>query len=168
MQQVAILLLVLLGGITLLALFIALTLLFPAPIRRTRRNLETGLGRSLLLGLVNFAFFAVLALVFASIAEDTSGLVAGIFIFLTAIILFALMVLALLGLVAFTNLLGERLGGGGTPFTKNVRGGALLFLAGLAPYVGWFIFTPLIVLTGFGAAILALVRRRREETVVEE
>ena len=163
MEQIGIILLVLLGGVTILALFLALTLLFPAAIAKIRRNLETGLGRSLLLGLVNFIFFAVLALVFSRIAEETGGFVAGVFIFMAAVILLVLTVLIVFGLVSFANILGERVGGETNPFQSILRGGTLLLLAGLAPYIGWFIFTPLVIWTGLGAAISALIRRQRQE-----
>ncbi|NOY99845.1 MAG: hypothetical protein GXP40_11720 [Chloroflexi bacterium] len=158
----AVLLLVVLGSIAVIALFAALTLLIPAPVEKTRLNLEAALGRSLLLGLVNFIFFAVLTALFTWIAQETSGLVAGISIFLAGVIVLALSLFTLLGLVALANLLGARMDGSKTPFTSHLRGGALLILAGLAPYVGWFVFTPLAAWAGLGAAISAIVRKKDE------
>ncbi|MCP4142275.1 MAG: hypothetical protein GY755_18725 [Chloroflexi bacterium] len=161
MEILAIIFLVPLGGITIVALFAALNLLLPEAIAKTRVNLEKTLGRSLLLGVVNFIFFAILALVFVWLAEQ-SGNLGGIFFFLAGIIIVGVTSFVLLGLSAFAALLGERIGSGKTPFASDLRGGALLLLAILAPYVGWFIFAPLILWTGFGAAISALVRKKKE------
>ncbi|MCF6278268.1 MAG: hypothetical protein L3J16_05895 [Anaerolineales bacterium] len=161
MEILGIALLVPLGGITIIALFAALTLLLPAPIEKTRNTLEIALGRSLLLGVVNFTFFIILALGFFWISQNSGEILGGIFIFLAALILLGLAIFGIIGLTASANLLGERIGGEKTPFASYVRGGALLLLAALAPYVGWFLFTPLILWAGLGAAISALVRKRK-------
>ncbi len=163
MEILGIILLVPLGGITIIALFAALTLLLPTPIAKTRANLENSLWRSLLLGVVNFIFFAVLGLIFFWLSERSGKGLGGIFIFFAGVIIIGIAIFALLGVTAFANLLGERMGGGKTAFTSDLRGGTLLLLAGLAPYVGWFIFLPLVLWTGFGAAIAALLRRKVKE-----
>jgi len=165
MEILAITLLVPLGGITIIALFGALSLLIPTPIEKARTYLENSSGRSLLLGVVNFIFFGVLAALFISLAERAGDILGGILALLTGIIIVGFAIFAIIGLTAFATLLGERIDGGKTAFTSNLRGGALLVLASLAPYVGWFIFLPLILWAGFGAAISALLRR--EKAVVE-
>ena len=167
MEILGILLLVPLGAATIIALFAALLLLIPTPIEKTRSILENSLGRSLLLGVVNFIFFALLAMGFGWLAQNTGDLLSGIFIFLAAIILFGFAIFSILGLTAFANLFGERIGGGESPFASNLRGGTLLLLAGLAPYVGWFIFTPLVIWAGFGAAISALIQKRKKVSKIE-
>lgn len=60
MEILGILVLVTLSGITTIALITALNLLIPVPIALTRQILENSPGRSLLLGAVNFIFFALL------------------------------------------------------------------------------------------------------------
>ena len=167
MEILGIILLIPLGVITIIALFAALILLFPTPIEKTRLNIENSLGRSLLLGLVNFIFFALIAALLASVAENADDLPGALLYLLAGIILLGLIIFALLGLTAFANIFGERMGDGKTPFTSNLRGGTLLLLAGLAPYIGWFIFTPLMLWTGFGAAISALIHRKKA-TPLEE
>lgn len=77
MEILGILLLVPLGGITVIALFAALTLLIPAPIEKTRLALEGAPGRSLLLGVVNFIFFALLATGFFWLAQSSGPSLAG-------------------------------------------------------------------------------------------
>jgi len=168
MEILGILLLVPLSGITIIALFAALTLLFPAPIEKTRLTLENGLGRSFLLGLVNFIFFAALAGLFGWLAQPTGSLLSGVLMLLVGLIVFGLAIFAIFGLTAFANVLGERMGSGKTPFTSILRGGILLLLAGLAPYVGWFIFTPLVLLVGLGATISTLVHKRDRASSTEE
>lgn len=168
MEILAIILLVPLGGITIIALLGAVNLLLPSPVAKTHNNLEEAPGRSLLLGLVNFIFFGLLAVVFFWLSEQSGSFGRGIFILISIIILVGVAIFALLGLSAFAKLLGERIGNAKTPFASDLRGGALLLLAALAPYVGWFLFLPLVLLTGFGAAISALVRRKPKELPAEE
>jgi len=161
MEILGILLLVPLGGATIIALFGALSLLIPMPIEKIRSNLENVLGRSLLLGVVNFIFFALLAMGLGWLAQNSGDVLGGILIFLAVVIVFGFVIFATLGLASFANLLGDLIGGGKTPFVANLRGGALLLLAGLAPYVGWFIFAPLALWAGFGAAISAFFRKEK-------
>jgi glucan phosphoethanolaminetransferase (alkaline phosphatase superfamily) len=158
------LLVILVGGLSLLALFAALVLLFPKQIMRTQLVLENTGGRSLLLGLVNFIFFGLLVILGVWLAQKTSGVLAGIFILLSGVIALAIAVLMLTGLVALAQLLGVRIGDETTPFRTILRGGGLLLLAGLAPYLGWFLFAPLAAWGGLGAAIQALVLRRKSDS----
>ena len=73
-----------------------------------------------------------------------------------------------IGLVAaLLTLLGARLGVEAPPFVTTTRGGGLLLLAMLAPYVGWFLFTPLAVWAGLGGAISALIRKREPSPAAE-
>jgi len=46
------------------------------------------------------------------------------------------------------------------PLSANLRGGLLLTLAGLTPFLGWYLFTPFALLTGLGAAIMTTFRQR--------
>jgi len=162
------LLLVLFGIASLLAFFAALILLLPAPIEKTRATLEGNGGRALLLGLVNFIFFGMIALLCVWLAEKVGGVVAGIFILVGGLVTLALAVLALIGLVALAQLLGTRMGSETTPFLTTLRGSGLLLLAGLAPYIGWFLFTPLAVWAGLGAAIQTAIPRRKTPLPAEQ
>lgn len=161
-------LLVAVGVITIVALLAAINLLLPKPVEKVLKNLEESLGRSTLLGLVNFLFFGGLFILFIWLADMLENVVAGIFVFLASLIGLGIIVLAVFGLAAFANLLGDRIGDAGSPFKTNIRGGLLLVLAGIAPYVGWFLFTPLAVWAGLGAAIQAFLRRKNAPAPVEE
>jgi hypothetical protein len=127
-------------------------------------TLESSPGRSLLLGLVNFVF-AGIAIGLLLLPTRVGGIVAGIFVFLAGLVGMALIGLLLLGLVSAASLLGSRMGNR-TGEVKSVagtqlRGGALLLLACLTPFLGWFIFAPLVVWTALGAAIQTIFRRQR-------
>ena len=162
-----VLLVITFGGVSLLAFFAALMLLLPVPVTQTQGRLETSGGRSLLLGLVNFIFFGLLAVLGAWLAQQTGGLLAGILMLFAGIILLVLAAFILLGLVALASLLGGRIGPEASPFITVLRGGGLLLLAMLAPYVGWFLFTPLAVWAGLGAAISAILRKREASPATE-
>jgi hypothetical protein len=151
----------LLGGAGLISIFSIVRLLLPTLVERTRLALESSLGRSLLLGLVNFLFAGVLvALLIWS--TKIGGVVAGVSVFLAGLVGLIVIVLVMLGLVASTSLLGSRMGEAKSPIAAQLRGGALLLLACLTPYLGWFIFTPLVVWTALGAGIQSMLRRKSE------
>jgi hypothetical protein len=168
-QLINLILLIASGIVTVVALLAAINLLLPEPVQKVQLNLESSLGRSTLLGLVNFLFFGALIVLAAWLADKLGNVIAGVFVFLAGLIGLGVIVLAVFGLVAFANLLGNRIGGEpGTPFKANLHGGLLLVLAGIAPYVGWLIFTPLVVWAGLGAAIQAFIPRRSASVPVEE
>ncbi len=156
---VGLLLVILFGGAGLISILAIINLLIPAPVERTRAILETSLGRSLLLGLVNFLFAGVVGIVLALPAR-VGGIVAGIFVFLIGLVALAVVAFTLFGLVAVTSLLGSRIGETKSPITTHVRGGILLLLACLTPYLGWFVFTPLVLWTALGAAIQTIFRKK--------
>jgi hypothetical protein len=159
-EIIKILLVIVFSGLTLMALLAVITLLLPEPVQRTRQYVETALGRSLLLGLVNTLFAGVIVLVFLWLTQQTGGLLAGIFLLIAGISVLALVALLLLGLCALSGLLGSRMSENGTPFARSMRGAFLLLLAGLAPYIGWFVFTPLILLLSVGAGVQVVLQRR--------
>lgn len=147
-------------GITLLASLEAIMLLFPLPVERTRQNLENSLGRSLLLGLVNFIFVAIIAVLFAWLGDELENVLGGILVVIVLVILVGFVLLAILGLSALSSLVGQRMGEAKSPVAALRRGGLLLILSGMAPYVGWFVFTPLILWASFGAGIQSMLRRK--------
>ncbi len=155
------LLLIVIGGAGLISVFIIVNLLLPVPVARTRAALETSLGRSLLLGLVNdlFAFVLVAGIIWLA-QQAGGGIVAGILGLLALLILLAVGLFTVLGLAALSNVLGIRIGQNG--INSVTRGSILLLLAGLTPYLGWFIVTPLTLLTALGAAIQAIFRGKEK------
>lgn len=151
---------VLFGSAGLISILAAVNLLFPAPVRRAREALEASLGRAFLLGLVNGLFVLVIGALFMRLGEGVGGIIGAILILLLLCLLLGLVVFLTIGLSAFTQLVGERMSPGKSAFANHLRGGILIVLAGLTPYLGWFVFTPFVLFTGLGAAIQSLLRRK--------
>jgi hypothetical protein len=174
MQILGLTILILSGGVCLIALLAALHLLLPAPVEKARLKLEGSLGRSFLLGLVNLIFFGAIALLLAWLANLIRDSWAGPFALLMVVLMFvalvialALAVFALNGFTALASLLGERIGAAKSPFWSDARGGLLLVLACATPYLGWYIFTPFAVCLAVGASVLALFQRKPPAPVEE-
>lgn len=166
MQILITILLILFSGVTLLALLGALHLLLPIPIEKAHQKLENALGLSFLLGLVNLIFFIVIIALCIYLGKLTGGgSVASIPVFFAALILAVLAVFTLVGLVAMAKMLGERMGKNQSPLWCDLSGGLILIMAGLAPYIGWFVFTPAVVCASLGSAILAFFQRKQKVTV---
>ena len=157
---VLLILLILLGGAGLISIFTIINLLLPTFVEQTRSILETSPGRSLLLGLVNF-IFAVVAISLLLWATRVGSIVAGISVFFAGLVGLAFTGLLLLGLVSAASLLGIRTGETKSVVGTYLRGGGILLLACLTPFLGWFVFTPLVVWTTLGAAIQTILHRQR-------
>jgi hypothetical protein len=173
MQILGLILLVLLGGVTLIAMLAAIHLLLPCPVEKARLKLDTALGTSFLLGLVNMLFFSAIAAMLIWLTQLTRDQSFGIAPFLDAVL--AILALAILvttavfvlnGFVAMATLFGSRLGETKSPFIRDLRGGLLLVLACLTPYIGWYIFTPVVICMGLGASVLALFQKKPKVTAV--
>ena len=167
---------VLFCGLTGVALLAAVNLFLPVKVQAIRARLEGRLRRSFVAGLLTlFILGALLILlgyiinlpVFKSHPTPNSSaielgrfLLPGIFVLLFALDAFSLVVLNVLGLAALAGDLGHRVGNDGNGFKSHLLGALLLILAGLAPYLGWFVFAPVAVCTGLGAAVQEIVLRR--------
>lgn len=144
----------------LISMLAAVNLLLPAPVQRAREALETSFGRAFLLGLVNGLFILVAGGLLLRLGEGMGGIIGAILILLLLCLALGLVVFLAIGLTAFTKLVGERMGAGRSVFGNHLRGSALIVLAGLTPYLGWFVFTPFVLFAGLGAAIQAAIRRK--------
>ncbi|MBN1305594.1 MAG: hypothetical protein JXA13_14240 [Anaerolineales bacterium] len=165
MELLGLILLVIFSAVTLLAALEAITLLFPDQITRVRQTLEASLARSFLLGLVNLIFFSAIILVLIWLTEQTGPVVSSLAAAGALLILVGLVGLLFIGLCALTSLVGQRMETGKPPLQAQRRGGLLLILVGLAPFIGWFLFTPLILSAGLGAAIQTMLQRRPKERI---
>ncbi|MFZ1040812.1 MAG: hypothetical protein WAN58_05835 [Anaerolineales bacterium] len=161
---IGLLFIIIFGGLGLISIFVVINLLLPVPIERTRAALETSPARSLLLGLINFLCVGVLDALLIWLAQLTSSVkvVSGILVIIGGLITLALTLLAFLGLASLADLLGQHMGEPKTEFQAIMRGGVLLLLAALTPFIGWFAFTPLVIFVSLGAAIQAIVRRNEK------
>ena len=156
------------GGAGLISIFVVTSVLLPALLERTRTALETSPGRSLLVGVINFLCVGVLDALLIWLAQLAGSIkiVSGILVIIGGLMTSVLALLAFLGLASLADLLGHHIGEPKNEFVAILRGGVLLFLAGFTPFIGWFAFTPLAVLTALGAAIQTFFRRQPKiETV---
>ena len=162
-RTVGLIILVIFSGAGLISILLIVNLLLPGPVRRTREALEASAGRSLLLGGVNFLFAAlVMALLLWLTQQSGGGILSGILAVIAALIALGLLLMMVLGLASLAGLIAMRTGETASPFGSYLRGGLLLVLAGLTPYLGWFIFTPLAIWTGLGGAIQTVLRRKEK------
>ncbi|OGO10341.1 MAG: hypothetical protein A2Y93_05440 [Chloroflexi bacterium RBG_13_68_17] len=142
---------VLAAGVSLVALFAVGGGLFPRQLAWTRQAAEGQATRSFLVGLVNTVFVIALAMGAGALGEAT-GLS---FLPILSVLLLAILIIgATFGLMGMAELVGERLFPASRPLRRTLVGGAILLLACLAPYVGWFGLFPYTVLRGLGGFIL--------------
>jgi hypothetical protein len=174
MEILGMVLFVLVGGAAFNALLVTVSLLLPVPVEAARQKLEGNLRRVFLVGMINLVFlFGLLVLlvyIFTLFAKPVPsgmtidlGQIIGPGIFMTLAVLLALTVLAftLRGLSALASLLGSRIGPARSQFWSEARGGMLLVLACLTPYVGWFVFTPFVLSLALGASVMTLMKKKQ-------
>jgi len=138
-------------GLTLVALFVAMGALFPRQIADVKSKSSDMPGRSFLVGLINVVFLSVI------IAALSGG---GDFPQFVALLLFAILAIGLVfGLAGIGPLIGERL----LPESSSVRqagwGAAIMVVASLTPFIGWFLLFPYLSFRGLGAFLLSLFAR---------
>jgi len=138
--------------ISLPALLVGLNLLMPGTTIRVQVRLRETPGKSFGLGAVLTAVLLIIILITVQIPGPGQAFAFGL-----AIIG---MGLGCLGAAGMARLLGERI----RPLAKpnsdmmNLLRGAIVYeLACLVPFVGWFIFAPLVGMTVLGSAVFALI-----------
>lgn len=159
--------LVFVSVISLAAFFSVLGLFFPRRIERAKEIGETALWRSFLVGLVNFIFFATVALALFALGDRLGG--KQILGLLGLVILLPIAVGLVFGLAGMVQLVGDKF----APETDKqlihtIWGTALLALACGLPFVGWFGLLPFIGLVGLGALILSLFSRESKLVATAE
>ena len=162
-EPLGILLVFLVVGACVLALFVVLAALFPSAVERARDSASSRPGRAFLLGLVNFVFVAAIIAILAGVAQRT-GFQA---IMVVALILLILLVIGLsFGMAGMAGLLGVRLFPAASPLKQQTLGALALTLACAAPYVGWFGLLPYIGMRGLGGFLLGWFSARNSAEVV--
>jgi len=162
---------ILLGGITIIAMLGTFDLFFPKPVTRARQKLESAPGKSFLVGLVNVIFWLVVLVLWFEWTQANGGpdrmpyLIGTILVILLII---GLIIPGIPGLVALAGLTGQRWNAYSSPLGQNLRGGLLLVLSCLTPYVGWFIFTPALLCTAIGAGLLTFFQREKKTPVLND
>ena len=150
--------LVLLAGFA--AYFLVLNALFAPRVTKIRSIAQSMPGRSFGIGLVNFLFFAVIALVLLSIAENAGPFIRGV-LTIPAIVILALLAVALsLGLAGMSGMIGERIFPDLSGWKQTLWGTVCLSLACALPFVGWFLLLPYVGFVGIGAVLLGFLQSR--------
>jgi len=150
-QGIGMLVLLIVVGTSLVALFAVMGVLFPRTLERTRAAVEELPARSFLIGLVNVLFVLAIVVGLGALRNSMGP---------SYLDLLALLVLAILavgvtfGLAAVVQAVGGRLLPGRSQLAQRTWGAVALVLACLTPYVGWFGLLPYLALTGLGAFIL--------------
>jgi hypothetical protein len=148
----------------LIALFSALMLLLPGPVRQAQTNLEDHPWRSILLGVLNFTgAVLILVLLFALVGHDQH--LQAVILPVIFLVGMAIAIPTVIGLCAAIIVVSARLGELRRPLWTYLRGGGLLLLACLTPLIGWFIFTPLVLWASMGSVIGILVRPGAPKTL---
>lgn len=168
MEPIVLILLLIVGIpvsiVALVALFAALMLLLPEPIRQARVNLEEHPWRSIFLGILNFIGAAIILALLITLSNNSWELrpiVNPIIVLVTM----AIAIPMVIGLCATIMLVGTRLGEARRPLWTYLRGGGLLLLACVVPFIGWFVFAPLLLWASMGAVIGILVRPKAPEVL---
>jgi hypothetical protein len=162
MEMLGLVFLTLFVGVTLIAMLTAIGLLLPLSVERARQKLELNTWKSFLVGLVNLIFWLVVVILFFVWTQANGGpqILAFVIALVLLILLFAAVIVpGIPALSALAQVLGARMGETKSPLRRDLRGGLLLVLACLTPYLGWFLFFPAILCTAIGAGLLALFLR---------
>ncbi|MCL4869438.1 MAG: hypothetical protein KJ063_10740 [Anaerolineae bacterium] len=156
------LLIALFSGWTFMAFLVAIGLLLPRFTDVSAQVLRTMPGRSFLLGLVNGLFLGLIAVVLFQIGQRIGGFFGGMFGLTGLIILLGLLGLSALSLAGMAWLMHQRLYGDAAATLPTLLCTTLILIsAGFAPIAGWFILTPLALILGLGATLIALVQQVR-------
>lgn len=143
----------------LIAYFLVAGALFPQRLAKTRSLINSAPGRSFGVGLVNFVFFTVIAVVLFSLAENTGPFIKGLLTIPALLITAFLLVMLSFGLSATAGLLGERIFPELPAWKQSACGTICLSFACAVPFVGWFLLLPYTGLIGIGAFILGFFQR---------
>lgn len=150
---------IILLSVGLVAYFLALRVLFPRRIARTRAVAEQTPGRALAVGVVNALFFGIITFILLAIAGD-AGQVVKVILMIPALVFLGLLGIGFsCGLSGMAELVGERLAPAQTAFRRTLWGTLALGLGCGLPFVGWFLLLPYAGLVGLGAFILGFFWR---------
>jgi len=150
---------ILLLTISLAAYFLTVRAIFTKLVAKTQIVIGQMPGRALGLGLVNFLFFGVIAVVLLSLADKTGPVLKAILTVPAMCILAFLAVLLSIGLTGMVHTLGGRIFPDMDPWQRGIWTAVVLCFACALPFVGWFLLFPYLGLVGIGAAILSFFQK---------
>ena len=159
---VRLILVIVLLTIGLVAYFLVVNALFPQRVAKAKSIIQSMPARSFGIGLVNFVFFAVIALVLFSVAENMGPFIRGVLVIPAIVILAFLAIVLSLGLAGMATLIGERMFPDFSLWKQTLWGTVCLSLACALPFVGWFLLLPCVSFAGIGAVILGFFQRNNK------
>ncbi len=121
--------------------------LWPDGFERCMAVSRTGVGRSLLIGLVP----VIIATLLIAVLGKRLGPVPGI------LVSGAIIVWGFMGSAGFASVIGERLWANSEAWRQTRNGGLVLICCALVPVIGWFVILPLIAIAGMGVNVRALL-----------
>ena len=165
LEQLIVLILILLGcGIGIAALTVLCDVALARLVRRARATVSQMPVRALAIGTINFVFFGIIAFVLFALAQEAENSGAGEFAGLLRLIgaaeVLMLLLFLALGLTASARWVGEKIAPEANALRQIIFGIVLIELASLAPLVGWIMVPLAAFLLGYGAVIMAVVRRK--------
>jgi hypothetical protein len=156
------LLIIILLLVGLSAYFLVMNALFTPRVARTRSIAQSMPARAFGIGLVNFVFFTMIAVVLLSVAENAGPFIKGVLTIPAAFILALLAIVLSFGLAGMANTIGERIFPNLPAWKQTVWGTVCLTLACALPFVGWFLLLPYVGFIGIGAVILGIFQRENK------
>ena len=139
-------------GISLTSIGLLFAALFPAWVARGEGRLRAMPVRTTMVGLVLGGTGTIVSVVLMNAPVAAAKLV-GLFGF------FAVLLVCFVGAAGLARFIGSRLPSpedAARPWKAVIRGWAVLYLASVLPVIGWFLFLPLALFAGFGAAVLGM------------
>ena len=158
-QVFPILILIIISGMCLVALFLTLNAFFGRILERAKAVATERASRSFLTGLVNGLFLAAAGLAILAVGQNVGGAVLFVLAFLIGLVL---LLGVIFGITAMVLVLKERLFPGQLGNRPLMYAGSIGTLACLTPYIGWFGLFPYMIFRGMGAIVITLVEIRRE------
>lgn len=145
--------------IALSAYFLVIGALFTERASKTKNVIQRMQWRSFGLGMVNFLFFGVIALVLLSVSQNAAVFVRGVLTIPALVILVFLAVLLSIGLTGMVQSVGEQIFPDMTAWKRNIWSAVILCFACALPVFGWLLLFPFIGFVSIGAAILGFFQR---------
>jgi hypothetical protein len=142
------------GSLMLAAFFTVLAALFTDRIARVQAAASAMPGRSVVVGLVNWIFFAAVVMALLALSEWTKIRLLTIPALAVAVLV---VVAAIFGLAGVVELIGTRLLVHIPGPRRTGLGALVLAWACALPFIGWFALLPYVLAMGLGAVILSLL-----------
>jgi hypothetical protein len=144
------------GGllVVFVCFWLAVVALFPTLVDRTQIKYDRPF-KLLGVGLPAAAFFIILAVLLFKLKNPVFQLTG-------SVVIGTVVALGLVGSAGLAQRVGQGLPSpldAAQPWRRVYRGGTVLSLVFLLPFVGWFLILPMTLLTGFGAALMSFSKK---------